>query len=258
MAGLLTENQYKLVTKIAEQNNFTQYSIEEYSTSSKGDNYVGEIICVSIKSPDRTLELVVKKAPASEQFRKLMPIRDIFLNEIYLYNEVLPTFVKFQKENGLKNIFDSYAKFYGKCEGENDECLVMENLIKNGYTHWNRQLPMNAEHVGLVMAEYGKLHAASFALKKKNPKLFDKLKSALRDDDKKFERINVRSFLKSSSAAIEGAIKGNSHLEKVFEKVCLNAEDYFLVDLQRDTEQKVISHGDCWCNNMLFKYEVRI
>lgn len=256
MNETISEVHKELIKKIAEEHGFKNFTIEQYAKSARGDNYVGEILSIRIKENEKIFDVILKRAPSLEKFRKCFPVRDIFLNEIYLYDTVLTSFVKFQKENGLENIFESYPKLYGKCNEEIEECLVLENLIRNGYRHWNRKVPMNSAHISLVMKEYGKFHAASFAMKKKNSDLFKNLCEGLRLEDKAQEEKGLEEFIRASSLRLEKAIKGNSVLERAFKRVMTDNKKYFFEEITGPEEQLVITHGDCWCNNMLFKYEV--
>lgn len=256
MNETISEVHSELIKKIAEENGFKNFTIEQYAKSARGDNYVGEILSIRIKENVNIFDIILKRAPSLEKFRKCFPVRDIFLHEIYLYDTVLTTFAKFQKENGLENIFDSYPKLYGKCDEEIEECLVLENLITNGYKHWNRKVPMNSAHISLVMKEYGKFHAVSFAMKKKNSDLFKNLREGFRKEDKAQGEKELEQFLKASSLGLEKAIKGNPVLEGALKRVMTDDKKYFFEEVSGSEEQLVFTHGDCWCNNMLFKYEV--
>lgn len=256
MSTKLTEAQYHLLEQIADENGFTDHELKEYSTSSKGDNYLGQMVCVTIENNDKKLELINKTAPTNVKFRTSLPVRELFLKEIYLYETVLQTFTNFQKEYGLKNPFRAFPKFYGKCEDEYNECLVLENLVKHGYSHWNRKLPMNSDHVAVVMAEYGKFHAVSYAMKEKNPELFNRISEILKKELTEWEKESSKAFLNNTCKTLQKAIEGNCVLENAYERVTANLYNYFLEVMREPKEKMVITHGDCWCNNMFFKYEV--
>lgn len=256
MARLLTDPQRKLIENIAVENDFKNYSIEEYSTSSKGDNYLSHMVCVTIKSTDKILDVIVKKAPADADFRKVLPVKEMFTKEAYLYDTVFTTFTKFQDDMGLQTPFEGFAKFYGKIDDEFNECFVLENLVKCGYSVWNRRLPMTADHVELVMREYGKFHAASYALKHNNKEKFDSISSLFKKPEEEWERQSIKEFLKNSTETITKAIRGDSNLERANERFQQNIHQYFTDVFSEQSDEMIITHGDCWCNNMLFKYGV--
>lgn len=258
MTTKLTDCQIELLGKIAKDNGFKDYELEEFSASEKGDNYLGNILGLTIKDDTKKLELIVKMAPQSEDFRNSIPIRYIYLKEIKMYEDVLANFTKFQKEHGVKDPFASYAKCYGDCKTEPNECLILENLVKNGFSLWNRKLPMQPAHISLVMSEFGKFHAVSFAMKKKNPQLFDELSAHLKQPPTEFDKNNFKYFIQSSTATIQKALQGNIELENAYKKIVPGLQKFFLVELREHEDKMVITHGDTWCNNMLFKYEVGI
>lgn len=256
MAIKLTKAQNDLLKQIAGKNGFKEYVTKVYTTASKGDNYLGELLCVTVEESDKTIEMIFKRAPSNENFRKSLPVRDMYLKEIYMYDEVLSAFTNFQIEHNVQNPFNGLAKLYGTCEEEGSECLVLENLVKSGYNLWNRKLPMNHDHIELVMKEYGKFHAVSFAMKNKDPELFRKITQPLTKDHTEYEKQNLQEFLKSSCGTLQKVVKGDPIMEKTFLKIVSNLENYFSIELQEPKDKMVITHGDCWCNNMLFKYEV--
>lgn len=258
MAARLTDVQYTLLKQIAEQNGFLHYTLEEYAVGEKGDNYLGQMLCVKIKNNTKNLEVIVKLAPKNDEFRESLQVRELFKKEMYIYDTVLTTFTSFQNEYNMKNPFNAYAKFYGKCDDEYNECLVLENLVKNGYSLWNRKLPMNPDHVALVMKEYGKFHAVSHAMKHKNVTLFRKIVNVIDKDLTEHEERNLRMFLKNSCATLKKAAEGNGVLEKAYKRLVSDLDGYFLGEILKPREKMVVNHADCWCNNMLFKYDVSI
>lgn len=251
----LTQVQDTLLKEIIENNDVKDYIIE-YSSTSKGDNYVSAIIFVTVKAKNRSLELVMKKPHPEENLRSFLPIRDTFLNEIYVYERLLPTFYTFQKENGLEEIFDSYIPLCGNSKEEYNECLIFENIYKKGYKLWNRKVPMDSDHVSLVMKEYGKLHAVSFAMQSKNPELYNALVGGLIKEDDELNRKGFKEFIRTTCEEMKEAVKGNPHLEKFLHRITHNIEEYFFEEISQIKDQNVLIHGDCWCNNLFFKYEV--
>lgn len=258
MSGEFTETQYSIIKEICETNGFKEYELEEYSTTAKGDNYSAQIVCVTVKNNDKKLEIVVKKAPTNENFRKAFPLSAVFFRENYVYEKVLKYFVEFQQKNGLKKPFSSFPKLYATCNEKYSECLILENLVKNGYKHWNRKLPMNSDHIALVLTEYGKLHAVAFAMRKQNPEVLAEMSEVLTKAEKDtWKDEDTKIFLRNCCTVLEKTVKGSDVLEQAYQRLALNVEKYFLEETQEPKDKMVITHGDAWCNNMLFKYEVR-
>lgn len=110
-----------------------------------GENF-GSIMLkvdVTLRKKDGTevrLHAVAKKLPASEIFRKLFNIQVTFKNELAFYQTVLPTLRNFQRENGVTEVLNCFADFYGARITEDEHSnvvdegavLMLENLVTSG------------------------------------------------------------------------------------------------------------------------------
>ncbi|XP_023012809.2 uncharacterized protein [Leptinotarsa decemlineata] len=258
MSTELSETEKRLIKVIADQNGFTDYQVEAQPGAQKGDNYFGIITSVSLKDKNKSLELICKSAHSGEVFREKMPIHEQYVREIHLYESVLSEFKKFQEEYAVPNPFVGFPKFYGKYIDENNECFFLENLKKSGYTHWDRKLPMNSEHIKAVLAEYAKFHATSLAMRQLKPEMFKNLTENIKTHvfEKPDRNENDEMGNMFMTTAIKNALEivgdNSSLIEAVRRAESGLIEDFASEDPSYDI---VVTHGDCWCNNILFKYE---
>lgn len=89
---------------------------------------------------EELIHLVAKKIPASEFSRNMFNIQHTFKKEIAFYQVILPILKDFQKEEGIVDVFDNYAEFYGaryNLHGKNeivdeDGVMLMEDLSARG------------------------------------------------------------------------------------------------------------------------------
>ncbi|CAG9764214.1 unnamed protein product [Ceutorhynchus assimilis] len=256
----LTSNQENLVKEAAKSEGFVDFDISANVGTIKGDNYLGIIHSVTVKEKNdetKVLHLICKSASVIDNFRGMMPIIKMFKRERDLY-EIIGKLKEYQNEKALLRPFDGVAKFYGSCLEEKNETILMENLKKYGYKLWDRMTPMNNEHLSAVFAEYAKFHALSLAYKHQNPDGFEELSKDIKTDvfmdndqengKEKFEKFLEYHF-KNGLKAVEGNAKATTELGKFREVIGQKFE------LLRMSEKAVITHGDCWCNNILFKYE---
>lgn len=232
------------------------YILDIKPATLKGEGYMGSLSCVSLQTGKDRLELIFKQAESTDKEEHKTFTRKAYLREIYIYN-VLREFEMFQKENSVANGFTGYARIYGSSDKENNEYLILENLKESGYKLWNRKVPMDAEHVALVFSEYGKFHAVSLAMKELKPNLYAELTKDLDDYygssmSKEESEEMIRNILQVGFKAVEG-YDTTAASYKRFADI---AEKFLLEDLQAAEDQLVVTHADCWCNNMLFKYEV--
>ncbi|XP_023012807.2 uncharacterized protein [Leptinotarsa decemlineata] len=259
MSVLLSEEQKIIIDSVARKNGFTDdFEVAACAGTVKGDNYLGVITRVTIKNDARKLEVILKSASTSEALRKAVSIHNVFCREIYIYEKIFGEFKKFQDNYIISNPFSGHAKLYETSLKDGHECLVMENIVENGYKLWNRQIPMTPEHIKAVFVEYAKFHAVSLAMKHKNPDLFEDLTSGIEehvfgadmDDQVKFQSF-IDAIINNGSKALEGV----PDLLDVLKRLGTSLPEYFKNEMKDPKWNLVVNHGDCWCNNLMFKYE---
>ncbi|XP_072379900.1 uncharacterized protein [Diabrotica undecimpunctata] len=256
----LSKEQKELIDQVAKENGFSDYQVISNAGSFKGDNFLGVISTITIKNGDKTLDLILKSAHTNEAFRKAAPLHEIYGREIYLYNRVFEEFKKFEEEHNIKDPFISTPKVYLCSSEKGHEALLMENLKSQGYKLWNKKNTMNPGHIKAVLKEYAKFHAISLAMKDKCPDEFSKLASKVYgnvfEENPEFSNEEkLQQFVKSAMSNGFEAVAGDSELTKCVKNLEDKIIDIFTKELKKEKFKLVISHGDCWCNNFLFKYE---
>ncbi|KAK9874578.1 hypothetical protein WA026_005411 [Henosepilachna vigintioctopunctata] len=251
----------KMLTKeLMMKEGIEDYDLHIKGYSEKGENYLGDVTFFSVvpKELKKKYNLVMKTAKRSEELRKMMPVGMAYKRESFMYREIFPEMRKFLKSAGDIVSIDYVPKVYSFCDEEGRESLIMENLYDLGYRVSNRKKPMDLERVLLVLKTLGKHHAVSMAMRKKSPKIFEKKAQHLTNVWLKFaESTDMEGFY---TPLIENACKlleqaGRQDLaEKIDDKIrkqvipltcCLTSEE----------DKLVICHGDCWNNNIMFKYD---
>lgn len=231
-----------------------RYILDIKPATLKGEGYMGSLSYISLQCGKNKLELILKRAESADNEEHKIFTEKAYLREIYIYNNVLREFEIFQKESNVINGFTGYAKIFGS---HDKEYLILENLKESGYKMWNRRIPMDAGHVALVFSEYGEFHAVSLALKEIKPELYSELTKDLDDYyggslSKEESKEMIRNMLEVGYKAVEGCDTTAASYKR-FADV---AEKFLLEEIQTAEDQLVVTHSDCWCNNMLFKYEV--
>ncbi|KAF2893917.1 hypothetical protein ILUMI_12260 [Ignelater luminosus] len=257
------DNQIEVLLKtVAEEEGFQNYKIEKAPGSMKGDGYLGLItaVCITGKTDsgkEKTLHLIVKSASKSDAVRVETPLSNVFDREIYMYNTVIPAFQRFEKERNLPP-FSGSAKCYKACMVDKSEALILENLKEAEYSVWERRLPMEHDHVSLVMAEYGRFHTISLAMKDQEPERFKKLTENMYDIFAMFmEKANfMKMFENQCRKALDSLDVVTDKKAYTTFKTFIDEELHkFINNLPKLVDKySVILHGDCWANNMLFKY----
>ncbi|CAH1101893.1 unnamed protein product [Psylliodes chrysocephalus] len=258
MSTELNKMQIDLIDKIAKENGFMEYQVTTNKGSEKGDNFLGILTLITLDNGENKLELILKSAQQKDTFRKVAPIRRAYLREIYLYENVFVVFKKYQDDHNIADTFDCYAKIYESSTVEENECLILENLKVKGYQLWNRKIYMNTEHISAVLKEYGKFHAISMAMRHKNVELYEKLTEDIKVGIwlEKDETWDARvKYIKSVMVVGHEAVKDSTDLKEFLKKVEDSLPDLIHKELRTPEYQQALVHGDCWCNNIMFKYE---
>lgn len=272
---MLPENITKIINNIAKNEGFTEFKIETEAGSKHGDGLMGVLQAVTIDGvkcqPNGTskaekLQLLCKMPSLSETRQKNFQLALFFGRELHVYSELFPELIRFQQEKGLNDAdsFQSFPKMYA-CEidhGNNHFVLVMEDLRPKRYEMWPGENVIPLEHALFVLRELGKLHGISFALKDQRPEQFEKYQQLT---DTSFSLCVRGKFQSFTNCAIDRATKAlnnpeHRQLMENFRKTYATIIEEILVG-KSSKEFGVITHGDCWNNNLLFQYadtDVRI
>ncbi|KAK4884222.1 hypothetical protein RN001_000493 [Aquatica leii] len=250
-----------LIEKYLEELGIKNYTLNTASALSKGDNYLGYVIKVEVKNNcDVVLyNWIVKSAPDNDLIRSLTPIDAMYNREVFMYSEVFPLFKKFQDDYNIVSPFHSFPKYYTSSTKSPNECIIMEDMNKLGYKLHSRQKSLNVDHIRLVMKEYGRLHALCFALKDKKPKLFQEIAEKLDD-----VTLNYKDIEYATEKEIRTCEKALASLDPVKDKIVYEKFQNCLPNIKLRVKQLlkpeacenygVFNHGDCWNNNILFRY----
>lgn len=256
--------------KIAKNEGFLDYKIEQEPGSKHGDGFVAKMLAVTLVGKrkigdtltDSRLNLMCKLLP--ENRHDLFDASSFFEHEIYVYNEILRIFDQFQCEKNvsIENRFTEYPKCYATASDvEKDEhVVIMENLKSIGYYLWDKTISIDYETVCLYMKALGKLHAISFALRDQKPEVFDKMS--------RFEDIMIKCLQRDNTMEtmlLIGLDKGLSLLDQqeeraILEKLKINCKDETIRLLRQEYAGKfyVLGHGDSWNNNLFYLNEGKV
>lgn len=141
--------------------------------------------------------------------------------------------------------------------------MIFEDLCVRGFTTIDRRTEeITVDHLRLVMKSLGKLHAISFAMKDQQPGKFKELAGDnlsevfVRNDDAHLREC----FTKQAQLAFDAVSDSDdAHLlakvKQLYEKDAIDvAADCLDLELT-GSASVVISHGDAWMNNTMFKYD---
>ncbi|KAI5640277.1 ecdysteroid kinase domain-containing protein [Phthorimaea operculella] len=252
-------SQWKLVTDVLNDKGFSDAKITENAVGEAGDNYMANVKRVVAEKNGKTFKIIAKIAARSEQLRSAMNTRSLFMNEVIMYNEVLPKFTELEKGAGIPEEERlRYAACYGTRTEELDELILLEDLKESDYTMLDRFKSLTDGEIKLVLKSFAKLHGLSFALRHHEPETFDNYKSKLLIQSKLLEAApeQFRKFHEMAEARCISA------LENPKQKKGMKGTLSKFIDLDKknwawdfNSRYSVIQQGDAWTNNIMFQLE---
>ncbi|XP_018566194.1 uncharacterized protein LOC108907134 [Anoplophora glabripennis] len=236
------------------------FEIAYHNPNKKGEGFSGEVIFVTLKDKktNKELNVIVKQSFRDQAIRDWAPIRDMYMNEIYFYSKVWPTLDKFQEQIPIKYRFQKIPKCLTTASNDDFEYLVIENLKFQNFLNHDKKLPLDKDYYELIFKEYGKFHALSFAYKALHPEEYVDLVEGL--TNLYVEIITNETFQKTMKYSYESCIESLQPGvdDAVIEKLQPYLQNYLNLILEIfecKTKYSVITHGDCWSSNMMFKYD---
>lgn len=226
--------------------------------TAKGDNYTSDMMRVAIeftrKQGDKTVNdkktLIFKFEPLEAG------VRQDFIRESQIFDTEIAMMSDTLKQMGNMLGIQLGARIY-HVRMERPLCLIMEDLAPLGFRMANRQLGLDLNHTMLAIRALAKFHASSVALCEKEPKHKNLYRRGLYNPDLPEE---LRTFYAKSATAIANEVEhwpelGPRYARKIRSIIPTLYEKGLKAVERKDDEFNVINHGDCWVNNMLFRYD---
>lgn len=260
---LLTEEVLKCALKkdLGPKWDLKKFNLKDFTK--KGDNYlslVTSITCIATcNGQEKETFYVAKSNPLlqansmNENLNEFFTKEGIFLSDVAIkLNHILQE-INYPKINFPECL---YCNFKGK-----QEVIIMKNLQKKGYRMFDKEKEIDVKHSELVVKELAKLHASSHILK-------NKLKEKYILDLYPFLKDKWIDAHGENQEFIDGMLKGNITIsikfldkfsgykkqQEYLKSLRENIKDIFCKLIQDTSEtMRVICHGDCWTNNLVFR-----
>lgn len=131
----------------------------------------------------------------------------------------------------------------------------MEDLKPSGYVMFDKTKYLDEEHLEAIFKTYGRFHALSFVLKNQNFERFKTVTKDFIDLSQLIGQIAAKQMVTALSAAVNALDTEEDKV--VFEELKdfgQKSVELFLSVCVYKGQHSCLIHGDCWSNNMLFKY----
>ncbi|KAF6206021.1 hypothetical protein GE061_017246 [Apolygus lucorum] len=233
-------------------------SISVTDALGKGENYLSLIKRVKAdvilgSGRRKKMSLIVKQQYESPLLKQMSVANGYFAREIGMYRDILPKMEELMDEVG-----DGSETLWGRCmEVRLFDRIIFEDLNAQGYVMAARRDQLNFKTASFVLRCLGKFHAMGAVLNErleipsdmywKHP--WTKMLELYRNQFKGTLYKMADLMEKWGDEWKESKPKLVDLIPAYWSKF----EDYLTQPLEG---LKVLAHGDCWTNNMLFKYDV--
>ncbi|OXA49237.1 hypothetical protein Fcan01_15785 [Folsomia candida] len=226
-----------------------------------GDNYGSIIYSVDIDLSDGTKRFFVIKCypnhPGRQEFGNTS---NMFFKECEVYSKWIPELGRMQKEvfsldeeeriHNFNN--DSYSSGQARKSGvisSLDNFIIMEDLRKTyGFRMSNRLVPFDLDHMHLVIETLAKVHAISWVyrnhVESQITEKFPCLVTNLRMENMEIWSSVINANLEQAKEIFDKEFGPGNNYSASADKFAGMVEPW-----------RIICHGDCWSNNMLFRYD---
>ncbi|KAK8729511.1 hypothetical protein OTU49_008514 [Cherax quadricarinatus] len=229
--------------------------------TNKGDNYVAVINSVSVKFSKDGCEQEVSYVVKMKQLQNKTMKNDfddmVFQKEGKFYTDLMPLI-----NHELTAIGQDPLRVPRCLHDDWDEKkdqLFLEDLRHRGFKLHDRKQALSVPHAALVLRELARLHAVSFLVLSKISK--EQLASKFKfltwamynysEQTKKAFHMLISGSLQTASELAEAA--GREDMSEWFRTLASQGTEVLINQTGEASVFDVISHGDCWINNLLFR-----
>lgn len=221
--------------------------------------------------------MVVKLMKPASPMRDLVRADIQFMNEIYIYRDVIPYFLKiFQskfriinKSLWCPNTYLAEIGYFPELSKEKETLLVLEDLTPKKYRLASHRINLSPEEMTLMTKAIAQYHACTYAMRVNEDPNLEKLIQGIiplgfeRENGKSLYDILYEIALERIFEYLDDAPQ-ELDSEEFKQNVCIFRQRYASTPLKLmerfrriDPVFSVILHGDYNRNNVLFQYETR-
>uniref|UniRef100_A0A182M5W7 CHK kinase-like domain-containing protein n=1 Tax=Anopheles culicifacies TaxID=139723 RepID=A0A182M5W7_9DIPT len=262
----LPEYLHTALKQLAPKEGFTEgnFTIAFDFGSSKGDGFVGQMFKATISEGDRMEVYLCKIPPLDDDRREQFYSMTAFAREVLVYDRFIPTIYEYQRKKGILSpedggFFHTPRCYYAQCdEAAQQSVIIMEDLRLREFQLWNKHKIIDYDHATLFMTQLGRFHAISLAMKRDQPELFEQFKlpnpfDPMLKADGPFRNMVLSQLQMVIDALDEQDTIGRAKMEQLKEEVFDELQRCGTAQLAEP--YTVVGHGDCWTNNMMFRYK---
>uniref|UniRef100_A0A1I8NNZ0 CHK kinase-like domain-containing protein n=1 Tax=Stomoxys calcitrans TaxID=35570 RepID=A0A1I8NNZ0_STOCA len=223
-----------------------------------GENFLSVLWAIEIEvaindGSTKVVKYMLKVPPTSQQAMQVINMLNMFDREKIIYYELFPAFDEMYRKAGKTTRIAPKSFTLDKDLGF--EVVLMEDVRSEGFKNMNRLVGLDMEHTKCALEKLAQFHAASatyIAEKGSLPQIFMEpiLKEGILQAFVKAQEPQEKLLLECLPLYKAEHLKEKmrSYQPKYVHEM-VKAEKRNLEDFN------VLSHGDCWLNNIMFQHD---
>ncbi|XP_042223023.1 uncharacterized protein LOC121867237 [Homarus americanus] len=236
------------------------WKVEDFTI--KGDNYACVVTSIKVTyrqgGSEHKATYVAKCNPCRQHATLDEFVHMAFEKEAGFYQDLLPLLNTELIRIKHEPLRVAQCHFVHLVKGE--EVIILGDLRLEAFKMFSRQKGMDKAHSILVLKELATLHAASLLVKAKTPEDLDVRYKYLQKDlssltDNENDKPTMFQKFALMSARMIEKIGGYNNVVEWLKDFGPKANDVFKEQVKKTPPFDVLCHGDCWNNNILFRYD---
>lgn len=251
---LTNEWMQQMLKNAGEREDLQVYSFHVYKATRKGDNYFSVLDFVDVETSAGTFSLVIKWLPTSVVHRGMVAQFTMFDTEIDAYETIFPDFQRFIDSNCKSPFRIPVPRLFYSRRIKDQQMLILENVKYDGFSMGDKSKSLNREHCELFLQHLARFHATSYAIKTLTGYTVD---PALHHDAF-WKAEQTAQFLTATWEDVALLCKALPEIKPYRKRMEKKAGTIYETVIQQRSPKEplaVVCYGDCWTNNLLFRYE---
>lgn len=233
-----------VLTQTAKAQKMSKFEVRtDMDQEELGEGFMGQIYTGEIRDSTKQnrLDVVIKRTQIQDK-----DLQALYENEVVFYTLVLKS---------LRNFWKTVPTLYHHNSLGNSGYLVMENLRKLGFQLFPRENPFDPKHLRLIFRTFARFHAGSFLWRSRDPQEYHLVHREYQDLHARRLEVSARILEHSTEAAL-GHLEPSSQLYRDLEQLPPHLLPILLKASEYRGRYGCSVHGDCWSNNLMFRYAV--
>ncbi|XP_069690937.1 uncharacterized protein [Periplaneta americana] len=251
----------KVLRSADDDPSITVTSVDINPATAPGDNYMSMIYRIKVHmikgGQMQNKSLIAKTMAFGDRVQKFTKESEIFEQETKILKDVIPAMHRVLDEVMPGKYHPFAAKHIYSHVNEISSVIITEDLKELGFRNLERTAGLDMEHCVVVLRSLARFHAASVALKEREPEVLEPFKNVkmMQNIKEEFGDFVNSTVLKIANDVEKWPEYGEKYAHKIRDLSANAIVRYMQGRSRNEYEFNVLSHGDLWVSNLMFRYD---